>query len=48
MDSTVVAMFLQETERKYGVFTVIFEVSAMNSPFFDEGTTVNVDIFGVH
>ena len=48
MDSTVVAMFLQETERKYRVFTVIFEVSAMNSPFFDEGTTVSFEIFGIN
>ena len=41
-------MFLQETKRKYGVHTVICEVSAMNFPFFDKRATVSVDFFGIH
>ena len=41
-------MFLQETKRKFGVRTVISEVSAMTFPFFDKRATVSVDIFGIY
>ena len=41
-------MFLRYTKRTMGVHTVIFGVLAMNTPNFNEVTSVSFDFFGIN